>query len=152
VHKFDVDGFPNEATVRVDNDGLMYVMIRRELGDKVGVLATSKSPFTTWNTVKMPQRLGGPNFIVNEDKSIIAGTRLYEPSAYTGVLVGDASGSFREILHLPSSGDNSYPGMVIRKKILWFSYYSSHEGRTAIYLAKIPMSFVQSQMKAPSKN
>ena len=40
-------------------------------------------------------------------------------------------------LTLTSSGDTSYPGLVWHNGLLWMSYYSSHEGKSAIYLAKI---------------
>ena len=40
-------------------------------------------------------------------------------------------------LELPSGGDCSYPGMVWHEGLLWMSYYSSHEGKTSIYLAKV---------------
>ena len=42
-----------------------------------------------------------------------------------------------EVLELPSGGDTSYAGMVLKDGILWVSYYSSHEGKTSIYLAKV---------------
>jgi hypothetical protein len=41
------------------------------------------------------------------------------------------------ILQLPSGGDTSYPGLVWRDGFLWVSYYSSHEAKTSIYLAKV---------------
>ena len=49
------------------------------------------------------------------------------------------------MLTLPGGGDCSYPGMiwhdyrgmVWHDDLLWMSYYSSHEGKTSIYLAKI---------------
>ena len=41
------------------------------------------------------------------------------------------------ILELPSGGDTSYPGLVWHDDSLWVSYYSSHEGKTNIYLAKV---------------
>ena len=41
------------------------------------------------------------------------------------------------ILELPSGGDTSYPGLVWHDDTLWVSYYSSHEGKTNIYLAKV---------------
>lgn len=141
VSKMEVDGFPNEATIRFHKDGSMYVMIRRELEDQMGVMAKSVAPFTEWEYQKMNIRIGGPNFIFDEDHRIIAATRLYEPEQYTGLLVGDSSGNFEKILQLPSGGDNSYPGMVTDKGILWLSYYSSHEDKSAIYLAKIPLSY-----------
>jgi hypothetical protein len=40
-------------------------------------------------------------------------------------------------LILPNGGDCSYPGLVWRDGQLWASYYSSHQGRTSIYLARI---------------
>lgn len=40
-------------------------------------------------------------------------------------------------LVLPSAGDTSYPGLVRSGGELLVSYYSSHEGRTAVYLATL---------------
>ena len=45
--------------------------------------------------------------------------------------------SYEPVLWLPSGGDCSYPGMVEHEGLLWMSYYSSHEGKTSIYLAQI---------------
>ena len=41
------------------------------------------------------------------------------------------------VLTLPSGGDCSYPGLVWNEDLLWMSYYSSHDGKTSIYLARI---------------
>jgi hypothetical protein len=32
---------------------------------------------------------------------------------------------------------SGYAGMVWYENMLWVSYYSSHEGKTSIYLAKV---------------
>ena len=40
---------------------------------------------------------------------------------------------------MPSAGDNSYPGLVLHEDVLWVSYYSSHDGKTSIYLAKLKL-------------
>jgi hypothetical protein len=43
-----------------------------------------------------------------------------------------------KVVHrLPSGGDTSYAGMVIHDGLLWLSYYSSHQGKTSIYLARL---------------
>ena len=42
-----------------------------------------------------------------------------------------------ECLQLPSGGDTSYAGLVEHDELIWVSYYSSHEDKTAIYLAKV---------------
>ena len=44
---------------------------------------------------------------------------------------------YQPVLTLPSGGDTSYPGFVWHENTLWMLYYSSHEEKTAIYLAKI---------------
>jgi hypothetical protein len=51
-----------------------------------------------------------------------------------------AAGELRPILELPSAGDCGYPGMVPHRGILWISYYSSHEGKARIYLARARLS------------
>lgn len=146
VSKIDLDGFPNEATVRFAPDGKMHVMIRRETADQMGVWAVSEAPFTDFKFSKMNIRLGGPNFIFTDEGKIIAGTRVYTPSVYTALFTGTADGDFRELIRFPSSGDNSYPGLVIREDKLWVSYYSSHEGKSSIYIVEIPMDKLQEKL------
>ena len=43
------------------------------------------------------------------------------------------------------------PGMVWHDDLLWMSYYSSHEGRTSIYLAKIRFEQPESRAGLGSK-
>jgi hypothetical protein len=145
VSKLEVSGFPNEATIRIDKQNTMYVMIRRELEDKMGVMAKSTFPFEDWTFQKMPMRLGGPNFIFDKNQAnIIAATRIHEGTTMsTGIFVKKGSEDFKEIIRLPSGGDTSYAGMVTYGNYLWVTYYSSHEGKTSIYLAKIPKSYLK---------
>lgn len=140
VSRIELDGFPNEATVRFAPDGTMHIMIRRETADQMGVWAVGKAPFTEFEYHKMNIRLGGPNFIFDPKSRIIAGTRVYKPTVYTGLFTGTPGSEYREMLKFPSSGDTSYPGLVIQDGKLWVSYYSSHEGKSAIYLAEISLS------------
>ena len=49
------------------------------------------------------------------------------------------AGTLTEFLTLPSGGDTSYPGLVWHDDQLWVSYYSSHEGKTSIYLARVKL-------------
>ncbi|MCO5237326.1 MAG: hypothetical protein M9933_13750 [Chitinophagaceae bacterium] len=143
VYQFDIDGFPNEATVRFDGKDSMHVLIRRELGDQMGVLAVAASPYLDWNFHKLDYRLGGPNFVFLKNDQRIIGTRVHVPEVHLGLL-GEIQGySFKEILRLPSSGDCSYPGMLVKGKKLYLSYYSSHEGKTSIYFAGIPLSLLE---------
>jgi hypothetical protein len=140
VSKLDSSGSPNESTIRFDKSGKMYVMVRRETEDQMGVMAVSNFPYTSWNYHKMSIRLGGPNFQFLGKNSLIMGSRLHEGKAATTALhVTDLNGKILKSIKLPSGGDNSYPGLVMDKKQLWVAYYSSHEGKSNIYLTKISL-------------
>jgi hypothetical protein len=64
--------------------------------------------------------------------------RLYDKKTRTSLCwLNPQTGKFTECLALPSGGDTSYAGLVVRHGVLWVSYYASHEGKTNIYLAKV---------------
>ena len=140
VAQLAIDDLPNEATVRFDNNDRMYALVRREAGDKMGVLAESAYPYQNWTYHPMRFRLGGPNFLFLTDNRLIMGSRLFEgKEMYMALFVTDLRGNVLKTIKLPSGGDTSYPGMVMYDKKLWVSYYSSHEGKTNIYLAQVPL-------------
>jgi hypothetical protein len=144
VTRLEMDGKPNEATVRVMPDNEMFIMLRREGGNLEGMWGRSTPPYKEWKWKSLGIRLGGPDFISLKNNIIVAGTRIYmNEERYTALFIGDRSGDFRKIVQLPSGGDNSYPGFVSRDKRLWISYYSSHEGSTSIYLAEVPISYIK---------
>lgn len=143
VATFDIDGMPNETTVRFTRDGRMAMMIRREKEDKRGWWGISEAPYTDWKFVPMDLQLGGPEFLVRDDDSVIAGTRSYfiGKKPKTILIKGGLDGLFEEVCVLPSGGDCSYPGFLVVRDKLWVVYYSSHEkGKAAVYLAKLPLS------------
>lgn len=104
--------------------------------DTVGWIGVSAPPYTQWNWKQTDYRLGGPNFIQTPDGRFWAGTRYYGNE--TGLAFCRMTLERLETaLLLPSGGDCSYPGMVWHDGLLWMSYYSSHEGKSNIYLAKL---------------
>jgi hypothetical protein len=136
VTHLDVPGHPNESTVRFMPDGEMIALVRREGGNKLGWIGASRPPYRQWDWHETKHRLGGPNFIRLPDGSLWAGSRSYPGGAKT-VLAKMSRDSYEPVLTLPSGGDTSYPGLVWHDGLLWMSYYSSHEGKSNIYLAKI---------------
>ena len=142
VDQFNVTGKPNESTIRFDKEGSMYVLMRREAGDKMGYLAKSAAPYQNWQYDTLTLRLGGPNFLFLNRQELIIGSRLTEAgNARTALFLTDLHGKIKQVLQLPGSGDGSYPGMVIDKNQLHVVYYSSHKGKAAIYAAEIPLSY-----------
>ena len=76
--------------------------------------------------------------MVTYDGRFIAAVRLYDGGARTSLCwIEPETGQLSEVLKLPSAGDTSYAGLVWKDDLLWVSYYSSHEGKTSIYLAKV---------------
>jgi hypothetical protein len=140
-----VPGRPSEATVRFDAAGRMYVVARREGGDRLGWFGQAAPPYREWHWQTSNRRFGGPNLeVLPRGGSWVLGTRDYAPTQ-PGVKPGeamllatlDAAGISAPLVTLPSGGDCSYPGMAWHEGVLWVAYYSSHEGKAAIYLAQV---------------
>lgn len=120
------------------SDGTALCLLRHETGDKMAQLGTSKPPYTDWTWRDLNYRIGGPNMLQLPDGRILAATRLYNGGTRTSLSWLDVDNAkLMEVLKLPSGGDTSYPGLVLHEGVLWISYYSSHEGRSSIYLARV---------------
>jgi hypothetical protein len=133
----DVPGHPNESTVRFLPDGEMVALVRREAGGSTGWVGTSRPPYTDWKWNETGHRLGGPNFIRLPDGSLVAASRSLGPGGPKTVVARMTRTSYEPVLTLPSGGDTSYPGLVWHNGLLWVSYYSSHEGKASVYLARV---------------
>lgn len=141
VTELDIEGNPNEATVGFLSGAEMMLLVRRGGDDQMGMLGTSKAPYTDWSWEKLDFKLGGPDFEIIPINKILIGTRVYsEEGPYTALLLGKKNEKFTEVMRLPSGGDTSYPGMLSIAGYVWLSYYSSHEGKASIYYTRIPYS------------
>jgi hypothetical protein len=133
-------GEPSEAALAFDADHVCYCLLRRDAKGKDGsaMLGTARPPYTEWTWKDLGMRVGGPALLRLPDGRFLAAGRFYEPTAHTALAWVDAkAGTLTPFLKLPSGGDTSYPGMVFRDGVLRVSYYSSHEGKTCIYLATV---------------
>ena len=146
VDDLSTENGPTEATLRVAPDGTLYCLQRRDgKPSNTALLGISKRiPYDEWVWKDLGQFLGGPNFIQIPDGRWIACGRLHNhgPDKKTMTVVCEldvAKGELKPLLDLPSSGDSSYPGLVWHDNLLWVSYYSSHEGKSAIYLARVKL-------------
>jgi len=141
------NGFPNETALRFTPDGVCYALVRR---DKQGqapcsaILGTSSGDLTNWNWHDLGTEFngfGGPNFIQLPSGLWLAAGRMHEGGVHTALCQLDVNEHrMTRLLKLPSGGDTSYPGLLWHNGLLYLSYYSSHEGKTSIYLAKIKIA------------
>jgi len=141
VDTFFDRGFPNEASIIFLKDGTALCLLRRDGDPATAQLGQARPPYRDWSWQDAGVRVGGPNLICLPDGRIVAAVRLYDGKVRTALCWLDAaSGRLTEFLTLPSGGDTSYAGLVWHDRLLWVSYYSSHEGKTSIYLAKVKLA------------
>jgi hypothetical protein len=136
------EGSPNETTLRFDRYGACYALVRRRGSAMLGI---SRGDCTQWQWRDLGAEFngfGGPNFIQLPAEYWIAAGRMHAGGAHTAVTLLDViDGKMTTLLKVPSGGDTSYPGLLWHDDRLWMSYYSSHEGKTSIYLAEMKVTY-----------
>lgn len=145
MEPFDVDGIPGECSIEFSPKDKMSIIIRRDsTSDISGLMATSEYPYNKWKWEDLKNHLGGPQIKYFKDDVYLIGTRSYlvQNNTKTAIYSYQPQKGLKYLMELPSGGDTSYPGMVINNDYLYVSYYSSHEGKTNIYFAKIPLSYL----------
>jgi hypothetical protein len=142
IEKADVEGtYPNETSMVFLPDDTCYCLLRQDGKPNAGYIGKSKPPYTQWDWKSLGVRIGGPHMLRLPDGRFLAVVRLYDPPVRSSVCWLDPeNGTLTEALKLPSGGDTSYAGMVWHDSRVWISYYSSHEGKTAIYLAQVKVN------------
>ncbi len=136
--------FNDETDLEFLPDGRMLVTARLEMtgsifGHKQACtwVGVSAAPYTSWTGVKCEKtRLDGPNLFSWNGKVYGLGRRHLDRQKwgeYRGSLFGRKRTSLyrvteqglQHVTDLPSSGDTSYPGVVIRDEQLFVSYYTN---------------------------
>lgn len=144
VGKLFSEGYPTEAVIRFAADGTAYCLQRRDGEPAVNsaYLGVSQAPYQDWKWTDLHEFFGGPNLLqLPCGQWIAAGRIIREGKPTTDVALLDVKQSkLIPLLSLPSGGDTSYPGLVYREGVLWVSYYSSHDGKTSIYLAQVRLT------------
>jgi hypothetical protein len=149
VDKLYGTGYPTEVTLRFDED-TCYALVRRDRSGEEGssaLLGVSRPDYKKWRWHDFGANFngfGGPNFIRIPGGYWIGAGRMHEGGAHTALTYIDVKeGTMTKLLTLPSGGDTSYPGLVWYGGMLYVSYYSGHEGKTSIYLAKLKVEAKQ---------
>ena len=144
VPKLFEQGYPNEVTLRFDTDGTCYAIVRRDRNDtdpSTALLGISKPNYKQWQFKDLGpdfKGFGGPNLINIPGGHWLAAGRMHQGGSHTALTYIDVkNGIMTKLAKLPSGGDTSYPGLLWHNDMLYVSYYSGHEGKTSIYLAKV---------------
>jgi len=100
-------------------------------------LLQSNPPYKKWIRRNLDRHIGGPLIAKWGERTVVGGRHSTNRGPKTSMcwLVG---GELHEFAELPSGGDNSYPGFVsITPTNAVISWYSSHEGKSSIYMADL---------------
>ena len=147
VERLFDEGYPNETTLRFTADGTCYALVRRDRnGDApmTPLLGMSQADYTKWQWHSLGSEFngfGGPNLIQLSSGCWIAAGRMHQGGAHTALTYLDVQNkTMTHLLDLPSGGDTSYCGLTEHEGLLYVSYYSSHEGKTSIYVAPVKVA------------
>lgn len=143
-----------EAAISFDKNDVLTLLLRGRSNRTKAFVVQAPAPYSQWTKRAITadsgdDQVGGPAVLFPDNfklpKGILLGAgRRYQtkPAAEqrTGLFWLDVNKAvLTNLLIFPSGGDSSYPGLVWHRQQLWVSYYSSHEGRSAIYLAKVEL-------------
>jgi hypothetical protein len=136
------DLVPNETTLRFSDDGRMMALVRCERRGSNSFFGVSSPPYKDWSWTDTGHIIHGPDFLRLKDGRMYYSGRDYvdgKPNTTVGILT--ATGQAMPMIVLRGGGDCSYPGLAEGPDgQLFVSYYSSHEGKTAIYFARIKVA------------
>jgi hypothetical protein len=143
-----------EAALTFERNDQLTILARGSDAQPKAVVLQARAPYTEWKRAELTadvgdDQIGGPalldqaSYALPNGWLIGAGRRFSDKPAKERrtslFLVDPAKGALTNLLLFESGGDTSYPGLVFHRGVLWLSYYSSHEGKSAIYLAKIKL-------------
>ncbi|MEO9945595.1 hypothetical protein [Paraglaciecola sp.] len=135
-------GYPNESDI-IFNKQTAYALIRRDADSYTAQLGVSHFPYKNWKWVDLNRYIGGPAMLeLNSGLAVVAGRIIKKGKLVTGVLTLNLkTAKLTEQLILPSKGDNSYPGLVLKETKLYVCYYSSHEdNKSSVYMTQIDIN------------
>jgi len=122
-----------EATIRFRND-IAYCLVRRDSHSAVfGTASLENLSKFNWSNIPV-LAFGGPNMVLTNQFAFVGGRN--NGLLYIGKLDLETY-SLTELEKLPSSGDCSYPGMVIQSDSLYVVYYTAKNSGYAISSGKI---------------
>ncbi|WP_076409097.1 hypothetical protein [Shewanella sp. UCD-KL12] len=142
VPRLNQSGYVNESGLIFDENHLAHCLLRRDPvwgPEQKALLGHSEPPYKIWQWTELDKRIGGPVSFLYQGRHL-AVVRLMDGEVRTSIVeVIEATAQINELLTLPSAGDTSYAGVVVEEHLLKMSYYSSHEGKSAIYFAVVDL-------------
>jgi hypothetical protein len=130
--------YESETTFFFGPNDHLFAFLRQKYSGP-GFILESDPPYQQWTqrpagvhfSGHCIRTLRGVNYLIS---------RTSQPKKATGTMIYTfAEGNLTPYCELPAGGDCSYAAPVEAGDDMLVSYYSSHEGTTSIYLARVPL-------------
>lgn len=125
----------NESDIFWHEDGEAWIVARSVMKRGGSFFCSAPPPYTDWKVTELEPMVHAPIFLGHEGKLYVAG-RCKPPSAGNPVFPfpGNSLGIWRvergalePVLHVPATGDCSYPGLIKDPEgRICLTYYSQH--------------------------
>jgi hypothetical protein len=131
----------SETTLYFEPTGHLVALLRQKYASPTCQLLESDPPYQQWQ----PRPAGVPHLsghCVHTFRGVtyVLSRTVDYATRKTGTMIYTfACGQLQPYCELPSGGDCSYAEAVEEGDDMLVSYYSSHEGTTNIYLARVPL-------------
>lgn len=133
----------NESDIHWRADGEAWIVARSVARPEGSFFCAARPPYTDWEVTEMEPMVHAPVFLEHEGALYVAG-RCKAPTAGNPVFPFHGSslglwrvqrGALEPVLHIPATGDCSYPGMLKDPEgRICLTYYSQH----AYHLGVVP--------------
>jgi hypothetical protein len=129
----------SETTIHFPSDDRLLAFLRTKYSVPGSVLESS-APFTAWTERPAGTHLSGHSVHTFRGVTYLLSRTMDDSGKKTGTMIYTLEGKkLVPYCALPSGGDCSYAEAVEVGDEMLVSYYSSHEGATNIYLARVPL-------------
>lgn len=131
----------SETTIHFVGDDKIVAFLRQKYGSPQSSILESSAPFTEWKERPTPNL-----HFSGHAAYTIAGVHYFLSRTFEsgrknpGVMIYTfTDGKLKPYCRLPTGGDCAYACAVQSGDEMLVSYYSSHEGSTNIYVARVPL-------------
>ena len=128
----------SETTIHFDQGDKLFAFLRQKYGSPESSILESIAPFVEWKAVPGPVHFSGHAMRTFEGVDYLLSRTRKGSEMGTMIYLWD-EGQLTPYCELPAGGDCAYPEAVQIGDEMLVSYYSSHEGSTNIYLARVPL-------------
>ena len=138
ISTIHAEGEESETTLSFDDAELLTAFVRaiRRPG---AWICEAVPPYITWTSRDAPVHLSGHCVHTIDGVTYLASRWRRDDGVTSTIIYTYEEGELIPYCELPSGGDCSYPEIVVRGREMVVSYYSSHEGTSNIYLARVPL-------------